>query len=141
MKTTDRINLDDKERGFKQPFPYGVICKIHGLQEISENEYEIQKGKYYGDNEWKCPVCGKIARLDLQNTWGQPILGFDVKVELNVTHSKFLKKWKNVEKFCEAMEAKLAEVNKIADGKIWTTVDIVYETRWDCPMMRLAAAH
>ena len=136
MTEYEPIDIDDKNRGFKAPFPYGVICKTHGLQEISRDDYE--DGRY--NQKWVCPICEKDSRLDSNNTWGRKSLGFRATVNLSVTKSQRFKKWGSVESFCEAMEAKLKEVNEIADGEIWTTVDIVYETRWDCPMARLAAA-
>jgi hypothetical protein len=36
--------------------------------------------------------------------------------------------------------AALKEANKVCDGEIWTSIEIIYLTRWDCSMARLAAA-
>jgi hypothetical protein len=136
MKEYEPIDIDDKNRGLKAPFPYGVICKTHGLQEIDEDEYNSHRD----NREWYCPICEKPSPVDRNSTWGRKSLGFRATVNLSIVKSQLFKKWGSVESFCEAMEARLKEINEIADGRIWTTVDIVYETRWDCHTARLAAA-
>ena len=67
-------------------------------------------------------------------------VGYRVKAELDATHRKLFKTRERAEQWLAEMEAKLKEANKLADGDIWTSIEIIYETRWDCPTARLAAA-
>ncbi len=54
--------------------------------------------------------------------------------------SRPLKSLKGANAYLDAAEARFDEANKLADGEIWTSIDIIYEGRWDCPTVRLAAA-
>jgi hypothetical protein len=42
--------------------PYAVICDSHGVQRISEMQY--QAALMYENIPWKCPICKQIAEWD-----------------------------------------------------------------------------
>jgi len=43
-------------------------------------------------------------------------------------------------RWVEKTEATLKASNAVCDNDIWTSVELIYETRWDCPTTRLATA-
>lgn len=44
------------------PSPYAVICDEHGLQFLTEEQYEEQLSR--PDDKWHCPLCGWTAEWD-----------------------------------------------------------------------------
>lgn len=63
-----------------------------------------------------------------------------VEAFLDAEQTREFKTEGGAKRWLEKMEAKLKEANKLADGVIWTNIEIIYLTRWDCPTVRLAAA-
>ncbi len=62
------------------------------------------------------------------------------RLDWNLSGVKVLRSRRAAEIQQAKMEARLKEANKVCDGEIWTSIDEIYETRWDCPTVRLAAA-
>lgn len=48
----------DQNPGARQ----GIICRDHGHQGISDQEYRRQLDR--PDDLWKCPICGQAATWD-----------------------------------------------------------------------------
>lgn len=46
----------------RDPTRWAVICRVHGLQFLSHDQYLEQLDR--PDDRWECPVCGAIADWD-----------------------------------------------------------------------------
>lgn len=71
--------------------------------------------------------------------FGKKPIWYEATIEVPEIYRRF-KVRKNAEKFIEDVEARLKAINAICDNEIWTNIELIYLTRWDCPTARLAAA-
>jgi hypothetical protein len=63
-----------------------------------------------------------------------------VQIELITPPDRLFKTKAGADRYLAKMKAAYKAAQKLADFKIWTSIDIIYLTRWDCSMARLAAA-
>lgn len=69
---------------------------------------------------------------------GEPI-GYRAKLEVGKKIQSAFKTHNGAFKWLAALEEKFRASNLLCDNDIWTSIELIYETRWDCPTAQLAA--
>lgn len=65
-------------------------------------------------------------------------IGYNAELEVHVSR-RFSSEWGAL-RWLEKLGAKIKASNAVCDNDIWTNIELIYLTRWDCSTARLAAA-
>jgi len=68
------------------------------------------------------------------------IIGYRATLECDLGDIRRFKTRDGAERFLAAAKSRLIASNDLCDNDIWTSIELIYETRWDCPTARPAAA-
>jgi len=97
----------------------------------ANRRWEILRLKWLSLNPGKCGPAK-------DQSW-EPI-GYRAKLEVGKRVQSAFKTHNGALKWLAALEEKFRASNLLCDNDIWTSIELIYETRWDCPTARLAAA-